>query len=270
MENFTLVSLGFAEYVSQLLHETFEATLGARDYQFERYLEIEEALAMPIHQFRERYISDEDLESFETELFGGPVSKNLDATEALEELVMQLAPELSGSQIIYRKKLTYRAMEILSKHALEKLHARKRINLSAILNKFQESAMIVDSGEIKTKLQLRSLARTNSQLQQQPITQLPKSEQVRESETVEDTSDEDSPTIEPIPSRVVEYGGVQVSELIDPKTKGKILLVDHRSLSNQLNVRRTLPNVRIIATPLSGSTSAMLDSEITIRFRTTS
>ena len=55
MSDFSEVSLGFAEFVSQLLEETFDATLSAQHHQMEQYAALLQSLDMSSEDFYNEY-----------------------------------------------------------------------------------------------------------------------------------------------------------------------------------------------------------------------
>lgn len=63
MEDFKEVSLGFAEFVSQLIQETFDAVLSSQNYQLEKYAELEAKMNLPNNVFAEYYITNEQIET---------------------------------------------------------------------------------------------------------------------------------------------------------------------------------------------------------------
>ena len=63
--DFSKISLGFAEFVSQLMYETFDAILDSQNYQLNKYLELESALNTPNSFFVDKYISEEEFTDFQ-------------------------------------------------------------------------------------------------------------------------------------------------------------------------------------------------------------
>jgi len=120
MSQFDEVDLGFAEFVSNLIEETFDATLSAQQHQHEKYAEMISSLALDDLDFYEECIA------------------NSDAEEGLSEL---------------------------EKIELAKL--RKTL-LNALIEKGEMPRLIVDSGEIRAKLELSNLYEITEE-QERPV-----------------------------------------------------------------------------------------------------
>ena len=94
---FTQVSLGFAEFVGQLLHETFEAVIGAHTHQAERTAQMQSALALSTEEFRVRFVTEEELKQTEIGLFAEPLIPGMRMTPLLE-LRIQDALDAGGTR----------------------------------------------------------------------------------------------------------------------------------------------------------------------------
>ena len=70
MQNIQEVSLGFAEFVSQLIQETFEAILSSQNYQLERYAELQGRLNLPNEAYRTAYNIDDKVGERVQQYFG--------------------------------------------------------------------------------------------------------------------------------------------------------------------------------------------------------
>lgn len=266
MEDFGKVGLGFAEFVSQLLHETFDATLSAQNYQLEKYLELEKALKLSPTRFQQLFIAQEEFSEKETEIFGTSLAVNMTVSQPLLEIIAALVEDYSG--IVFNKKLTKTGYDTLQLMVTETLVAEKKDNLRLLLNKSELAQLMVESGEIKAKLELNvlsktqddtsSLSATRSLTASSPVTAQP------------DTLAEDPQQVgrSKFSSKIIDVKGVKVRELKDNETNQRILVIDQSEVFNNAAKFTVLPDTRIIATPLSTTTSSNLFSEITIRFKT--
>jgi hypothetical protein len=85
--DFSKVSLGFAEFVSQLIHETFDAILDSQNYQLDKYNELESALNTPNSLFMNKYISKEEYIEFQISFLGFAPEKSIHLTQANIDLI---------------------------------------------------------------------------------------------------------------------------------------------------------------------------------------
>ena len=104
MEDFKEVSLGFAEFVSQLIQETFEAILSSQNYQLEKYLEIESKLNLPNEKFIEEFITVEQIDNKEILFFGFELVKQMKIDDGLKEFIIKEFGE--STKIVHKGKLT--------------------------------------------------------------------------------------------------------------------------------------------------------------------
>ena len=86
MEEIDKVGLGFAEFISQLLHETFEATLSTQQYQAEKYIELSESLNLSVENMFSRYFDDSDISNWIDQTFGHDVLNKAIKSEHIELL----------------------------------------------------------------------------------------------------------------------------------------------------------------------------------------
>jgi hypothetical protein len=104
--DFSKVSLGFAEFVSQLIHETFDAILDSQNYQIDRYMEIEDTLNTPNSVFRKKYISDEELNNFQNLILGFSPQKNITLTKEGIDLISSIIDSEGFAKSIKNDELT--------------------------------------------------------------------------------------------------------------------------------------------------------------------
>lgn len=264
MEDFGKVGLGFAEFVSQLLHETFDATLSAQNYQLEKYLDLEKALNLSPARFRELFISDEEANEKETDMFGTTLVANMTVSQTLLEIIAALVEDYSS--IIFNKKLTNTGYSILRQMVNEALVRGKKDNLRLLLNKSEMAQLMVESGEIKAKLELSVLSKTQDATPASNPAGVRAANIAAEDETRQQTSDQLK--YGNFSSKVLDVKGVKVTELKDDETNQRILIINKSDDLNEVAKFSALPDTRIIATPVQSTTSGNLFSEITIRFKT--
>ena len=77
MSEFKQVSLGFAEFVGQLLNETFEATLEAQQHQLRRVAELEAALTLPDELFLHLHVDQDTVLEKEMAIAGAPIARQM-------------------------------------------------------------------------------------------------------------------------------------------------------------------------------------------------
>lgn len=265
MEDFGKVGLGFAEFVSHLLHETFDATLSAQNYQLEKYLELEKALTTAPDQFRELYISDDRVYEEEIAVFGVSLAKNMVVGQALLDIIATLVEDYS-SLISYRK-LTEKGFLTLRRIVVEKLVAEKKDNLRLLLNKTEMAQLMVESGEIKVKLELGILSKTqqNGSGSAGLKSLVAPNEATAAAPVAENLPNRD---IEKFSSKVYDVKGVKVREMVDAETNKKVLVFAKSDIQKEADTISRLPDTRIIANPMQTTSSSNLFSEVIIRFKT--
>lgn len=250
MADFSKVSLGFAEFVSQLLHETFDAVLSAQNYQLEKYSALEKALGTSTLKFKELYITDDEIKEKEIEFFGAALMENMiipdDMLISLKETVPDFDPEMQD-KAIRKGKLTPYGVTLLADFVLESLVAEKKGEIRQLVNHSDMVRLIVDSGEIRAKLELTSLY------------QGPDTETVKK----EDPQKVPTPTLK---SQGLKE--VKIKEFEDPVSKLKTLIIDKASIQKNAPVAGSMPNVRLIATPATSTSNSNLFSEVVIKFKT--
>jgi len=265
MEDFGEVSLGFAEFVSQLLQETFDATLSAQSYQLEKISELESSLNLPNERFREMYLSEDMLLEKELDIFGAKLINQMELSSDVMDIIEGLFDDTSS--IVIAGKLTNEGLNKLQAYVLESLVAERKNALRGLINKTEMTRLMVDSGEIRAKLELTNLSQNlAAQGGNTDSKSLRKSK-----ESVTDKTPAKEPnkaSIDELSSAYVSLKGIKMREIIDPETNRKTLIVDKESISNKLNIDFSMPSVRIVAKPASVSSSSNLFSEVIIKFKT--
>ena len=121
--------------------------------------------------------------------------------------------------------------------------------------------LIIDSGEIRTKLELYCLNESK------PITEL-KSKPTITSTTKKINAPVGNEVISKEDFKVsdISFGDLKAREIIDTETNQKTILIDKSSIMNagSLNV---LPTTRMVANPISSSKTTNIYSEVVIKFR---
>lgn len=270
MADFSKVSLGFAEFVSQLLHETFDAVLSAQNYQLEKYSALEKALGISTPEFKESYITDEEIKEKEIELFGAALVENMiipdDMLTRLKETVPDFDPEMQD-KAIRKGKLTAYGVTLFADVSLESLVAEKKGEIRQLVNHSDMVRLIVDSGEIRAKLELTNLyqsADTEPARGDDPKKEPPPeiSDPPGKGATVKPTSGA-TPTI-----KRQGLKETKMKEIEDPVSKLKTLIIDKASLQKNATFAGSMPNVRLIATPATSTSNSNLFSEVIIKFKT--
>ncbi len=257
--DFSKVSLGFAEFVSQLIHETFDAILDSQNYQLDRYQEFEKALNTSNALFRQNYITDQEFADFQISLLGFVPAPNQQADAATISLLNGLTAAPSADPALAAGKLTLTGVNLLNDHSLNKLVDARKSKLQALLNNPGMARLIVDSGEIKSKLELFCLNETA--IATVPVT-------LREAKVPPQTEPAISKTKFDIAEIKVGGNGMKVRELVDKETQVRTILIDKKSIPKANNTINTISTARLVANPLSASSTTNLYSEVTIKFRT--
>ncbi len=249
MADFQYVSLGFAEFVGQLLTETFEATVNAQQYQLRRYAELQAAIDLPDEQFLQQYIDPQFVLAREVQIAGAPLARQMPLSSDRQALILELTEEFEDESVIFKNRLTNYGFDALRQVVDAQLVNEQKATLQALLSRLEQARLVVDSGEITAKLELHSLYQnttsTNSSDGKMPLADI-KKRVAADYQTVQMTG---------------------IKELVDADTQQKTLLVDAAALDKQLAATADSP-LRITARPLPASTSSSVFSQVTIRFKT--
>ncbi|MBI1937945.1 MAG: hypothetical protein HYS25_07450 [Ignavibacteriales bacterium] len=256
--NFDKVSLGFAEFVSQLLHETFDAVLSAQNYQLEKYSEFEKALSLSSRQFKELYISDDEINEKEIKIFGVSIKDKIQITGDLMTSIKEVVKDFDVEKGIEKNKLTNSGAAILEQKTIELLADEKKEKLRQLINKSEMVRLMVDSGEIRAKLELSSLYQSD-------IAELPQESSTKKRAAPGKTG---FTTKQIMQVKEVELKGIKIQEILDPVSKQKTLIIDRASLKGSADVSALMQKVRIVATPSQSTSNSNLFSEVVIKFKT--
>lgn len=263
MSDFKQVSLGFAEFVGQLLTETFEASINAQQYQIQRYTEFESILAKSDAQFLLDHIDGQAIVDREIEIAGAPIARQMELTDEQQAYILELTEAFEDHSIIYQNRLTNYGFESLRTVIDQMMIDEQRQLVRSLLERIEQTRLVVDSGEINAKLELTSLVESSSQ------TEHDSHHTASESDTVK------AKRLSPDASVISTEKEVSLNEFtlssdfksyIDPITKEETLLIDKASLQKDTALK--LEPLRLKAKPLPSSTNSQIFSEVSIRFKT--
>jgi hypothetical protein len=264
--DYSKVSLGFAEFVAQLIHETFDAILDSQNYQIDKYLGLEKALNTSIAEFKIKYLSDEELNTFIIDELGFEIKANL-ILKNEQVLVLNAILLQQESNEITKNKLSAIQYNLIYNFLLEKLVTEKKSKIRMFVERPELARLFVDSGEIKAKLNMfflnENIAETKSPISKKLSADVSIKEQLATNEKLNfevkkiDFSKTQSLGI---------YSDVKVQEILDKETGTKIILIDKESLKNK-EIDFNIPTSRIIAQPINSSSTTSISSEVTIKFR---
>ncbi|WP_405221841.1 hypothetical protein [Dokdonia sp. Asnod1-B02] len=265
MENFSEVGLGFSEFVGQLLQETFDATLSAQNHQLEKYRELQEALNLSYDAFKKDYLNEEMIADKELAQFGALIENlGVITDDQLSYLETQF-DSLKG--IVYRGKLTKDGVQKVKNLTIENLVDEYKGSIELLLNRAESTQLVVDSGEIKAKLELSNYYQ-ESQVSK-PILAKKMKSKVEAKDIVIGKGDIKS--IVNLEATPISIKGISIKEVFDSERNTKVIMVDKAAMIEKGSIGASIPSVRIIARPAStksASSNATLYSEVTIRFKT--
>lgn len=258
MQNFKEVSLGFAEFVSQLIQETFDAILSSQNYQLEKYAELESKLNLPDALYRESFISNEHIEDKMLSYFGFKVEKQMIVDQEFNDFISENFD--AGLKVVHNKKLTNIGLELITDFIADLLVTQQKSILSTLINSSNMSNLAVDSGEITAKLELSNLY----------------SEEVTEDTKTTPTNDPKIRLRRPVKKSLLKKElllqtskrKIKVFDHKDAITGKSTILIDKKALTDLSNSNVQIPNVRLSVQPTKLSGSSNLYSEIKINFKT--
>lgn len=271
---FSKVSLGFAEFVSQLIQETFDAVLESQNYQYGKYLELEEALNTTSDTvFIQKYITEVEIEEQLLQTYGFiPMVKTQLSNDNLI-LIKELHGEMQDFEnMVSKNTLSSFGVDKLKEFVTNKILNFKRTQLKMLVSRPELARLHVDSGEIKAKLELFCLNET--EVSANEAIDLPK--------PAEKVSTPKKGTPIPATTKISELSKsnftvknlslgktipIQATEVIDKETSLKTILIDKSSLKDRLTPL-SIPTSRLVANPVNSTKSTSnLYSEVTIKFK---
>lgn len=268
--NFEKVNLGFAEFVSQLIHETFDAILDSQNYQLVKYKELETSLNISDDVFRSLYITNDEIVDYQISNFGSELKVGSNETEDIKQLIPQIMGDEKYTDYVGNKKLTAKGVSLLNDYCAGKLVEAKKQQLHALINHSELARLTVDSGEIIAKLELSCLNETIVDDTSNAKT----TKSVPIDKTKEVVADKSKVTIRPLKVSDIlidKASGIHAKEVVDEETGTKTILIDRKSVLASGILKSDIPTARIVAKPAtstSTSTSTNLFSQVTIKFKT--
>jgi hypothetical protein len=148
----------------------------------------------------------------------------------------------------------------LKEYCLNKQIESKKSKLRTLLNHPELARISIESGEIKAKLELFCLKEDKTAPVLTEVKAIKKTELIEPIEQNVLRSNFDVKDIQ-----IGKSVDLRVRELFDKQTQLKTLLIDKNSMSNISS--NSIPAVRLVANPISTSTTTNLFSEISIKFR---
>ena len=174
-----------------------------------------------------------------------------------------------------KKCLVFRVLRLQKYKERVLLVEERKSLIDSLLNKTELARLVVDSGEIKAKLELSNLH--DSTNGDDGINDAGK--RVAKGTTPIKANIPDKTTIPPkgtigntdtnLPEGMSDLiGKIPIKEFIDPNTNFKTLIVDKKSIPERLGVKASIPDVRVVARPVKMTTNSNLYSEVVIKFKT--
>ena len=256
MADFKEVSLGFAEFVSQLVQETFDAILSSQNYQLERLAEIQTQLDMSIEDFASLFLSDVEKEEIIKSFFSSSIKVGMKPNNALLAIMEEHFE--SPTSLLNEKKLTEEGYIALRVLALETPVEEKRAVLRALVNGSNLSKLMVDSGEISAKVELNNMYNAEA------------------AEALDEKKEESTKTsaskakLSGLKGKLNLTGfkrDIKIDEIINSETGKSTILVGKGELQEIANTTSRLPGVRLAVTPTKLNSSSNLFAEVKIHFR---
>lgn len=258
MPDFKEVSLGFAEFVSELIQETFDAILSSQNYQLERYAELESKLNLPNEIFVENFVSDKEIEAKKYEYFGFEIKKQMLVDDSFRNFLFDNFE--SNKNLIFNNKLTNAGFDVITEFIANLLVDEQKAILNTLINKSKISNVVVDSGEITAKLELTNLytGLDTASSASIPLPKvLPASIDINKKKLLKNGLS--------LPSY---KDKIDVIEFVDEKTDQTTVLIDKGTVDNINDSNFEIPNVRLSVRPVKLTESSNLYSEIKINFKT--
>ncbi|MCO6176226.1 hypothetical protein NHF50_14340 [Flavobacterium sp. NRK F10] len=257
MANFKEVSLGFSEFVSQLIQETFDAILSSQNYQLEKYAALESKLNLPNNAFIKNFISNDEIEAKKYEYFGFKIEKQMVVNENLINFLTETFE--SNQNLVFNKKLTNAGYNAITEYVSDILVEERKAILKTLINKSNTSNIVVDSGEITAKLELTNLFKQDTGDKSAKSAKLLKSNITLINESKEAIKQISLPTFQK---------KVDVIDFKDEKSGKTTILIDRKSIENINDSNFQIPNVRLSVQPTKLTETSNLYSEIKITFKT--
>lgn len=257
MENFKEVSLGFAEFISQLIQETFEAMISAKNYQFEKYSELERILNFSNNKFIEEFVSSNQIDERMLDYFGFNLKSQMTVTSDLQIFLIEKTEITNG--LFVNDKLTNIGYEAIRDFVSELLVEEKKAVISNLINNSSSVNLIVESGQINAKIELSNLYSYNE------------TESIKGSEVTKSSFNKSlKPEGKDINEKEIFQQAkkpMKVSEIIDNKTNKTTLIIDKSEIIQASKSSLSIPSLRLVALPVKMNSSSNLYAEVTLNFK---
>ncbi len=259
MENYKEVSLGFAEFVSQLIHETFDAILSAQNYQLEKYEELERMLNISDATFKEQYITETQIKDKELDFFGFEIIEHMIINQEFTDFLME---QFQNPQNFFSKnRLTSNGFNAIKSFVSNLLVEEKKSMLNHLVNKSNSVNIVVDSGEICTKFELSNLYNYSNQQENTELQKIKKNK-IDTNESRLDFSKIDRT------ENLLNKRAIKFTEIIAPESKKTTILIDKSEIINEAKTNFSIPPVRLVAQPVKMINNSNLFTELKINFKT--
>lgn len=256
METMKEVSLGFAEFVSQLLHETFDAIISSQNHQLDRIEEITSLNTLSDEDIATRFITEDDIQAHITVLLGAPLASPQLLTAPIETIIA----EYGDSNVPYvdqENQLNVEGVDLLFQVARQSLIENKRSTFEILLNKISEQRLIVSEGEIKAKMELSTMYESNDETGSEGES---KQKARKRERGRNDFIGKRSRTQLTPPDKTM------IRRIHDVNSNMDLVFVDHGKVKQMESIDHRIPDARLIAKPVTTKSSSNLYSEITIKF----
>lgn len=262
MEDFKEVSLGFAEFVSQLIHETFDAIIESQNYQLEKYAELNSKLLLSDDAFKTQFISNELIEQRTIDLLGFKPVMQMPVNDSFASFLSNTFE--TDKNLVFNKKLTTLGFETIMQYVSMIVVKEQKEKLNAILNNSLATKIVIESGEINAKLELSSLYAADSNLnttKPAPDSKL-KTASLRGMTSI-------VKEIEPGKIKLPTFNKeIKIINQKDSVTGNPIIMIDKNALNEVKDQSITIPNLRLTVKPTKLTSNSNLYSEIKLNFKT--
>lgn len=275
-ENLIPTNLGFAEFVSTLIRETFDAVNDSYAQQIVRQEQIKNQLMMDSDSFAKQFVSDEEVLGEIIFFLGNEfqVEKPFITKETVEIVNLSFGLEISKDELA-KGILTQDSVKQLFLLARLKIAKQKRMLLQKTFSSGNiPNFLTIDSGEIKAKV---SFAVNRFEPKEKTITEIPtpptkKNDEIKIGGSIHhkrERRDEVGKSRE-LPQNITEKSlakPINLGETLVNEKKETFVLIDRSNLQVKQQ-SNPLPDIRLTVQQAdSVMSNANLVSEVTIRFK---
>ena len=161
-----------------------------------------------------------------------------------------------STKMIYKGKLTILGIKKIRQYVADLLVKEQKDILNHLLNKSNASSLVVDSGEIVSKLELSNLYSNDNIPTNQPKKGLKSKKTNLGKSKFENAHTVTENILKPI----------KITNVFDEKTKKSTIFVKKKDVKNLSNF--SIPALRLIAKPVKMNSSSNLYTEVKINFKT--